>query len=138
VGNPQGHPSARIALRFCYRFDFLAIRVHVLWNHNGQYPRWRPDEGQKATRRELPLHSNDTPQWDTRYSAGFTETDFFYKVGHHGSYSAALREKGLELMPHGLVAFISVDHEMAAKKHWGQMPLPGLMMALKGRGPLFA
>jgi hypothetical protein len=57
----------------------------------------------------------------------------FYKVGHHGSHNATLREKGLELMPHGLVAFIPVDHEMAAKKHWGQMPLPGLMMALKER-----
>jgi len=54
----------------------------------------------------------------------------FYKVGHHGSHNATLRENGLDLMPHGLVAFIPVDHGMAVKKHWTQMPLPGLLDAL--------
>jgi len=58
----------------------------------------------------------------------------FYKVGHHGSHNATLKEKELELMPaQGLTAFIPVDHEMAVKKHWGQMPLPALIDALKAR-----
>jgi hypothetical protein len=58
----------------------------------------------------------------------------FYKVGHHGSHNATLREKGLELMPtEGLVAFVPVDHGMAVKKHWGKMPLPGLLDALRKR-----
>jgi hypothetical protein len=57
----------------------------------------------------------------------------FYKVGHHGSHNATLREKGLELMPQGLVAFIPVDHAMAVKKHWGHMPVPGLIDALKDK-----
>ena len=57
----------------------------------------------------------------------------FYKVGHHGSHNATLRENGLELMPQGLVAFIPVDHGMAVKKHWGQMPLPGLLDALNDK-----
>lgn len=57
----------------------------------------------------------------------------FYKVGHHGSHNATLRQKGLELMGGGaeLVAFIPVDHEMAVKKRWGKMPLPGLVTALQ-------
>jgi hypothetical protein len=57
----------------------------------------------------------------------------FYKVGHHGSHNATLREHGLELMPHGLAALLPVDHEMAVKKHWDGMPLPGLLEALKAR-----
>jgi hypothetical protein len=55
----------------------------------------------------------------------------FYKVGHHGSHNATLREHGLELMPHGLAALLPVDHEMAHKKGWDGMPLPGLLDALK-------
>jgi hypothetical protein len=57
----------------------------------------------------------------------------FYKVGHHGSHNATLREQGLEMMPQGLVAFIPVDHDMAVRKRWGQMPLPGLVEALEQR-----
>ncbi|MGA8759993.1 MAG: hypothetical protein WB611_27480 [Stellaceae bacterium] len=57
----------------------------------------------------------------------------FYKVGHHGSHNATLREHGLELMPHGLAALLPVDHEMAVKKRWDGMPLPGLLDALKAR-----
>ncbi|OPZ83465.1 MAG: Amidohydrolase [bacterium ADurb.Bin429] len=43
-----------------------------------------------------------------------------YKVGHHGSENATLREKGLELMDHAnLVALLPVDSTWAnEKKHW--------------------
>jgi hypothetical protein len=74
---------------------------------------WKLDDGTRVTGPDL------------------LERTVFYKVGHHGSHNATLREKGLELMPNGLVAFIPVDHQMAVKKHWGQMPLPGLITALK-------
>ncbi len=58
----------------------------------------------------------------------------FYKVGHHGSHNATLKAKGLELMTSPeLVAFIPVDHAMAVKKRWGQMPLPNLVQALGER-----
>jgi beta-lactamase superfamily II metal-dependent hydrolase len=46
-----------------------------------------------------------------------------YKVGHHGSHNATLREKGLELMKNLEIALIPVDHQMALKKRWGKMPL---------------
>ena len=61
----------------------------------------------------------------------------FYKVGHHGSHNATLKEKGLEMMSDDLVAFIPVFEETARKNRWNHMPLPGLVSALthhaKGR-----
>jgi hypothetical protein len=58
----------------------------------------------------------------------------FYKVGHHGSHNATLETKGLELMrTDDFVAFIPVNHKMAVKKRWGQMPLPNLVKELNVR-----
>jgi hypothetical protein len=62
-----------------------------------------------------------------------------YKVGHHGSHNATLREKGLELMTHpDLIALVPVDVYVAhEKKHWEKMPFHPLMTRLaekcKGR-----
>src|SRR6185295_16271734 len=41
-----------------------------------------------------------------------------YKVGHHGSHNATLKEKGLEEMERLRVALIPVNQEMAGKKGW--------------------
>ncbi len=54
----------------------------------------------------------------------------FYKVGHHGSHNATLKEKGLEEMTKLQVAMIPVDHDMAVKKRWGAMPLDALVKRL--------
>jgi hypothetical protein len=62
----------------------------------------------------------------------------FYKVGHHGSHNATLREKGLELMESDeLVAMIPVEQSMADRKKW-KMPFDALWEALsrKTRGRL--
>jgi beta-lactamase superfamily II metal-dependent hydrolase len=50
----------------------------------------------------------------------------FYKVGHHGSRNATLREKGLEMMESNeLVAFIPVDAEWAKKEeNWNHPEKP--------------
>lgn len=60
-----------------------------------------------------------------------------YKAGHHGSHNATLREKGLEMMSNLEMALIPVDHEMALKKRWGNIPLGQLEQRLieitKGR-----
>jgi len=51
----------------------------------------------------------------------------FYKVGHHGSRNATLREKGLEMMESNeLVAFIPVDAEWAKQKprYWNHPEKP--------------
>jgi hypothetical protein len=59
-----------------------------------------------------------------------------YKVGHHGSHNATLRERGLQLMgrPDGtgnLVAMLPVDEYVAqVKAGYGQMPLQSLVKDL--------
>ena len=56
-----------------------------------------------------------------------------YKVGHHASHNATLRELGLERMTHpNLAAMIPVDQEMAKKKKWN-MPFPDLLGRLTER-----
>jgi len=53
-----------------------------------------------------------------------------YKVGHHGSHNATLREKGLELMASGeLAAMIPVNRVTAKKMDW-LMPFPALLTRL--------
>ena len=60
-----------------------------------------------------------------------------YKVGHHASHNATLRDKGLELMGDpDLVAMIPVDEKMAHKPKGGSpkgwdMPFPPLLKRLK-------
>ena len=56
-----------------------------------------------------------------------------YKVGHHGSHNATLKEKGLDQMEQLRVAMIPVDQMMAAKKGWRHMPLDELVTALRER-----
>jgi len=56
-----------------------------------------------------------------------------YKVGHHGSHNATLREKGLELMTsHDLAAMIPVNRRTAGKMEW-RMPFPSLFRRLHER-----
>jgi len=57
----------------------------------------------------------------------------FYKVGHHGSHNATLKENGLESMANLRIAAIPVNHEMAVRKRWGNMPLPELVAALTAK-----
>jgi hypothetical protein len=56
-----------------------------------------------------------------------------YKVGHHGSHNATLREKGLELMTSDeLAAMLPVDRAMAKQMDWA-MPFPSLFARLQER-----
>jgi hypothetical protein len=85
--------------------------------------------------------------WLSWYDQSYTTTDgrtltaeellantALYKVGHHGSHNATLREKGLERMTHpDLVALLPVEAEGVARLRYGQMPLRSLMTALGER-----
>lgn len=63
-------------------------------------------------------------------SADLLERTVLYKVGHHASHNATLREKGLELMTgRELTAMIPVNREMAKRKKWN-MPFPPLFKRL--------
>lgn len=61
------------------------------------------------------------------------ENTVLYKVGHHASHNATLRDKGLEVMTHkDLVAMIPVNRETAGKMDW-KMPFPSLFARLRER-----
>jgi hypothetical protein len=63
-------------------------------------------------------------------SADLLGRTVLYKVGHHASHNATLREKGLELMSSGqLAAMIPVNRVTAAKMEW-LMPFPPLLNRL--------
>jgi beta-lactamase superfamily II metal-dependent hydrolase len=75
------------------------------------------------------------PQQDgtiaTVTSADLLKRTVLYKVGHHGSHNATLREQGLELMTSPqLAAMIPVDQAMAQHKKWN-MPFPPLYRRLE-------
>jgi hypothetical protein len=59
-----------------------------------------------------------------------------YKVGHHGSHNATLRDQGLKLMGRAdgtgeLIAMLPVDEVIArTKAGYGEMPLPSLVKDL--------
>jgi len=58
----------------------------------------------------------------------------YYKVGHHGSHNATLKQKGLELMTHpDLGAFIPTNAQDAKKVNWGQMPFKDIVDELNRR-----
>jgi hypothetical protein len=74
--------------------------------------------------------------WTDRDGATVTRDDLLgrtvlYKVGHHGSHNATLREDGLELMTDPqLAAMIPVKRETAEKRRWN-MPFPALLARLQ-------
>ena len=79
---------------------------------------------------------------DTRWTVGgetVTGPDLlartvYYKVGHHGSDNATLKEKGLALMTSkDLSAFIPTNEADARKVGWGQMPFPAILAELEKR-----
>jgi len=58
----------------------------------------------------------------------------FYKVGHHGSHNATLKQNGLELMTSAdLSAFIPTNKIDAGRVGWGEMPFEPLLDDLKAR-----
>jgi len=58
----------------------------------------------------------------------------FYKVGHHGSHNATLKQNGLELMTSpDLSAFIPTNKTDAKRVGWGEMPFEPLLVDLKAR-----
>ncbi|MBK9735229.1 MAG: hypothetical protein IPO92_09785 [Saprospiraceae bacterium] len=54
----------------------------------------------------------------------------FYKVGHHGSHNATMKDQGLAKMKNSeLIAMIPVDQKMAEDRNW-KMPFKPLLEAL--------
>jgi len=81
--------------------------------------------------------------WSATSSAGASITvsaadllgrTVLYKVGHHGSHNATLKQRGLEMMTSDeLVAMIPVNEDFATNVKGWAMPYPGLLTALTDR-----
>jgi hypothetical protein len=79
------------------------------------------------------------PKWTTvdgtevqAAAADLLARTVFYKVGHHGSHNATMKDRGLERMGPDLVAFVPVDTRIAHEvKHWNEMPFLPLMARLR-------
>ena len=66
-----------------------------------------------------------------RRAADLLARTVLYKVGHHGSHNATLRDLGLELMTsRELTAMLPVDRPTAKKMDW-KMPFPTLYRRLR-------
>lgn len=61
------------------------------------------------------------------------EKTIVYKVGHHGSHNATLKQNGLEKMPDDLVAFVPVAHSYPQEDNKWTIPLPSLMRKLRDK-----
>ena len=81
----------------------------------------------------------ETPEWPASGVPGaprikardLLARTVLYKVGHHGSHNATLREQGLELMTSAeMAAMIPVSRTMAKKQEWN-MPFPSLYRRLQ-------
>jgi hypothetical protein len=84
----------------------------------------------------LSWYDQDYPTKDNRTvkAAELLANTVLYKVGHHGSHNATLREQGLELMTHPeLVAMLPVEKEAVERLGYGEMPLISLLKELDKR-----
>jgi beta-lactamase superfamily II metal-dependent hydrolase len=70
---------------------------------------------------------------ESRTGEALLRETIFYKVGHHGSHNATMKEKGLDMMTKLETAIIPVDEMVAKKMRWGAMPLSSLVAALEAR-----
>jgi len=107
-------------------FEFITTGEVLLFVGDAQLGNW---------------YSWDDYTWRSRATQGETEKvtaadllrrAIFYKVGHHGSHNATLRQKGVERMTSSnLVAMIPVDINVAHNiKGWMRMPLESLIKRL--------
>jgi hypothetical protein len=96
----------------------------LLFPGDAQVGNWLSWEG-------LEWKAGDGPEARTVTSRDLLARTVLYKVGHHGSHNATLREKGLELMTSDdLAVMIPVSRLMAEKMEW-RMPFPSLLRRLE-------
>jgi len=108
-------------------FELMDTQEVLLFVGDAQAGNWRSWEA-------LSWKVKNTDGTQAQVSAfDLLERTVFYKVGHHGSHNATLREKGLAKMTNPeLVAMIPVDEKVAHDvKNWKHMPLPALRTQLK-------
>ena len=143
---PQGPDWRRIDDDWLDSAEDLALRLDRFTNNTSlalafELPRSRkvllfPADAQVGNW----LSWHDKPWTVTEGSREVTSEDLLartvlYKVGHHGSHNATLREKGLMMMNSpDLVAMVPVDVKTAHEvKKWQKMPFLPLLSDLRKR-----
>jgi len=108
-------------------FELMDTQEVLLFVGDAQAGNWRSWEALKWKVKNKDGENVEVSAFD------LLERTIFYKVGHHGSHNATLREKGLGKMKNPeLVAMIPVDEKVAHDvKNWKHMPLPALRDQLK-------
>jgi hypothetical protein len=108
-------------------FEFEGSNDVLLFVGDAQAGNWRSWDSCEWTVKEKDGESRKVA------AADLLERTVFYKVGHHGSHNATLREKGLERMTsRNLAAVIPVDTDVAHDvKGWEDMPLAALRTRLE-------
>jgi hypothetical protein len=122
--------SADLAIQLDYRtnnsslvlaFEFLDTKRVMLFVGDAQVGNW------------LSWKNVSWANDDTTVSDLLART-IFYKVGHHGSRNATLKQRGLELMTSpDLSAFIPTNEKDALKVKWGEMPSRPILEDLEKR-----
>lgn len=110
-------------------FEFIDSRDVLLFVGDAQAGNWRSWDA-------LNFEVKDADGGkQTVMTADLLARTIFYKVGHHGSHNATLKEKGLERMTSDqLAAFIPVDVTVAHDvKGWKRMPLPSITKTLRDK-----
>ncbi len=108
-------------------FEFEGANDVLLFVGDAQAGNWRSWDACEWTVNEKNGESRKVT------AADLLQRTIFYKVGHHGSHNATLREKGLERMTSNrLAAVIPVDTDVAHEvKGWTHMPLPAIRKRLE-------
>ncbi len=105
-------------------FELEAAAGVLLFAADAQAGNWKSWHSLSVPLAEGP----DAPR---RTTAELLARTIFYKVGHHGSGNATLREAGLLRMDRSrLVAFNPTDAELAARLRWRNFPAQKLTEAL--------
>ena len=127
------------------KMDFFAANY---WNSGAEAPDWRRIGDASDLALALDNATNNTSlvlaielvdgnvllfvgdaqvgNWESWAQNELLSRVILYKVGHHGSHNATLID-GLQRMQKMKYAFVPVDHDMAVRKRWGNMPLSDLL-----------
>ena len=104
-------------------FEFLESKRVVLFVGDAQVGNWLSWQNVKWTVDDKTVTGPD-----------LLARTVFYKVGHHGSQNATLKQHGLELMKNtDLAAFIPTNAKDALKVKWGAMPFVPILDDLNTR-----
>jgi beta-lactamase superfamily II metal-dependent hydrolase len=104
-------------------FEFVETKRVMLFVGDAQVGNWLSWKDVKWTVENTTVSAHD-----------LLARTVLYKVGHHGSHNATLKENGLQLMTSpDLSAFIPTNKDDAKNVGWGEMPFEPLLEDLERR-----